>query len=96
MEDKRLRLKISYVSKTSYSSATDAPLLRSGVPSKLTLGRIGSAFLFSLNSAIGYMLMLAVMSFNGGVFIAVVLGLGIGYILFRGIGEEEILYGFAC
>lgn len=38
--------------------------------------------MFLLHNTLGYALMLSVMLFNGYVFVAVVLGMGLGYFLF--------------
>lgn len=66
----------------------ETPFLRSkvsasGVGKRWTAARVGGGVLFGVNAAIGYLLMLAVMSFNGGVFLSVVCGLGVGYMVFR-------------
>ncbi|EFJ13071.1 hypothetical protein SELMODRAFT_123191 [Selaginella moellendorffii] len=46
-------------------------------------GRAVESILFVVNSALGLLLMLAAMSFNGGVFVSIVVGLGVGYFVFR-------------
>lgn len=90
MEDLRLRIKIAAASgKPSPAAAQiEAPLLQKRLGGKWTLARLAGALLFGVNAAIGYLLMLAIMSFNGGVFIALVLGLAVGFLLFRTSGDD--------
>ncbi|KAG8375772.1 hypothetical protein BUALT_Bualt10G0135100 [Buddleja alternifolia] len=98
MEDRRLRIKQFSVSKAPEpSSSVNTPLLFSKFGGRnWSASRFAVAILFGINSAIGYFLMLAVMSFNAGVFIAVVVGLAVGYLLFRSGDEEVVLVDNPC
>ncbi|KAI3504278.1 hypothetical protein L1887_32831 [Cichorium endivia] len=81
MEDRHLRFKLLSSSAVSnnFDGAVDAtPLLNTNIfatGSRWSLGRVSGSVLFGKNSALGYFLMLAIMSFNGDVFVAIVVGL---------------------
>nr|TKS13041.1 hypothetical protein D5086_0000053540 [Populus alba] len=87
LEDRRIRFKAIAVSNPPQQPpSVNAPLLTP--KRRASSAKFATALLFGISSAIGYLLMLAIMSFNGGVFLAIVLGLTVGYVLFRS-GDEE-------
>jgi copper transporter 1 len=88
LENIRIRLKFFSGEGRGGSTVPEiqTPLLQLN---KVSRNKVVESVLFGVNSAIGYLLMLAIMSFNGGVFVAIVVGLTIGYFFFRSQGEED-------
>ncbi|XP_057537935.1 copper transporter 5 [Amaranthus tricolor] len=96
MEDRRLSILAMGIIPPSQGSG-NTPLLPPRLGTRLTKSsRFATAVLFGVNSAIGYVLMLAVMSYNGGVLIAIVLGLAVGYFLFRAKEYEALIVEDTC
>ncbi|KAL4574558.1 hypothetical protein LXL04_021391 [Taraxacum kok-saghyz] len=86
MEDHRLRFKLlssSAVSNNTDGAVDSIPLLKTKIfarSSRWSLGRFTGSVLFGINSALGYFLMLAIMLFNAGAFVAIVFGLATRYL----------------
>lgn len=61
------------------------------VKARLILGLI-----YALNVFFAYMLMLAIMTYNGGIFIAVVVGLAVGHAIFLRPSTGSVLNDVCC
>ncbi|KAK9715646.1 hypothetical protein RND81_06G179200 [Saponaria officinalis] len=96
MEDRRLRFLAMGIKAQSQPSINGAPLLPRLGARVSNSARVMTAVLVGVNSVIAYMLMLAVMSFNWGVLIAVVLGFGFGYFFFRAMEYEALVVQDPC
>ncbi|KAJ8767423.1 hypothetical protein K2173_017467 [Erythroxylum novogranatense] len=96
MENRRIRFKslASASADPSPPSSVNSPLLLS--KRSISAAKFAEALLFGVNSAIGYLLMLAIMSFNGGVFLSIVAGLSVGYLLFRSGDDEAVVLDNPC
>lgn len=82
-----LRSRLKEVSSVKAATGLNAPLIGRN---RTAVGlRVMESAVFGLNAGLGYLLMLAAMSFNGGVFIALILGFVVGYFFFRSRGEES-------
>lgn len=87
MEDRRIKFKL--IASSPPRSGLTVPLIREKFGVSGTAAKLAGAVMFGVNSAVGYMLMLAIMSFNAGVFVAVVLGLAVGYLVFRSGDDDD-------
>ncbi|KAI3680881.1 hypothetical protein L6452_35659 [Arctium lappa] len=102
MEDRRVRFKLfsSSALRNNADRAVDVtPLLYSKIfvgdrrwnLRRWNLRRFSGSGLFGINSTLGYFLMLAIMSFNVNMFVSIVAGLVVGYLLFRSGDDEQVV-----
>ncbi|XP_017217771.2 copper transporter 5.1 [Daucus carota subsp. sativus] len=84
------RIKLKLLASSPPQSGLNVPLIQSNIAGAgKSPSKVAGAVVFGINSAIGYMLMLAIMSFNGGVFVAIVVGIAAGYFVFRSGDEDD-------
>jgi len=79
------------------SSVKDAPSLKQGRPARTLPPFIAShdiprGVLFALQALLGYVLMLAVMTFQAAYIISIIAGLGIGEMLFGRLGGGSVVH----
>ncbi|KAL9224652.1 hypothetical protein vseg_000668 [Gypsophila vaccaria] len=92
LEDRRLRFLARGIKGRPLPTVNE-PLVGARVAGP---ARAVTAVLVGVNSVVAYMLMLAVMSFNWGVLIAVVVGFGVGYFCFRCREYEALVLQDPC
>ena len=94
---------------TSNDSSNQSPLLGGGgggrwgdvvtFRSPSVFVNILESLLYGVKVGLGYMIMLAVMSFNGGVFLVICAGMSVGFFLFRcddALGDGEDTFPDPC
>ncbi|OWM68773.1 hypothetical protein CDL15_Pgr024960 [Punica granatum] len=72
---------LSHCSHAKFSSGSSPPSTHSSPPNRIMTGLVQTA-LYGLRVGLAFLLMLAVMSFNGGVLLVAVAGHAVGFFLF--------------